>query len=86
MCSQKEYRWVILLIASSFFYVYNSFQYTVFIIVSILTIYFAARSIDSITNSTRAFLKSKKTSGPGKSAKHIKRLQTQSVNVSLLLH
>jgi len=57
---KKEYRWVILLIASSFFYVYNSFQYTAFIIVSILTIYFAARSIDSITNNTRTFLKSKK--------------------------
>ena len=57
---KKEYRWVILLIASSLIYVYNSFQYTAFIIVSILTIYFAARSIDSITNNTRTFLKSKK--------------------------
>ena len=61
MFPKKEYRWVILLIASSFFYVYNSYQYTVFIIVSILTIYFAAARIDSISADTRTFLKSKKT-------------------------
>lgn len=56
----KNYRWVILLIASSFFYVYNSFRYSAFILISIITIYLAACKIDSINDETKAFLKSKK--------------------------
>lgn len=56
----KNYRWVILLIASSFFYFYNSFRYSAFILISIITIYLTACKIDSINDETKAFLKSKK--------------------------
>lgn len=56
----KNYRWVILLAASGFFYVYNSFQYSAFIVVSIITVYLAALRIDAINAETKAFLKSKK--------------------------
>ena len=35
---KKEHRWVILLIASCFFYLYNSFRYAVFILVTILAV------------------------------------------------
>ena len=57
---KKEYRWVVLLIASSFFYVYNSFRYAAFILVSIITIYLAACKIDDLRKETKAFLKTKK--------------------------
>lgn len=57
---KREHRWVILLIASSFFYVYNSFQYSVFILITITTIYLAAHKIDSINADTKAFLRTKK--------------------------
>ena len=57
---KKEYRWVVLLIASSFFYVYNSFQYTAFILISIITIYIAACKMDSLRKETKSFLKTKK--------------------------
>ena len=56
----KNYRWVILLAASGFFYVYNSFQYSAFIVVSIITVYLAALRIDAINAGTKALLKSKK--------------------------
>lgn len=56
----RNYRWVILLAASCFFYVYNSFQYSAFIVVSIITVYLAALGMDKINAETKAFLKSKK--------------------------
>lgn len=57
---KKDHSWTVLLIASSFFYAYNSFRYCAFILLSILSIYAASRLIDNIGNETRAFLKSKK--------------------------
>lgn len=57
---RREHRWIILFVASSFFYVYNSFQYAVFILFSIITIFYAACRIDSINNETKSFLKTKK--------------------------
>lgn len=57
---KKEQRWVILLIASCFFYLYNSFRYAAFIVVTILTIYFAAVKMDDISAETRKTVKEKK--------------------------
>ena len=57
---KKEHRWVVLLIASSFFYVYNSFQYTVFILITIVTIYLAAGKMAAITAETKAAVKAHK--------------------------
>ncbi len=57
---KKEHRWVILLIASCFFYLYNSFRYSAFIIVTILTIYFAACRMDDISAATRRTVREKK--------------------------
>ena len=57
---KKEQRWVILLIASCFFYLYNSFRYAAFIVVTILSIYFAAVKMDDISAETRKTVKEKK--------------------------
>ncbi|MBQ3428620.1 MAG: MBOAT family protein [Mogibacterium sp.] len=57
---KKQYQWVVLLIASSFFYVYNSFQYTVFILVTIITIYLAATKMADISKYTKAEVKNHK--------------------------
>ena len=57
---KKQYQWVVLLIASSFFYVYNSFQYTVFIIITIVTVYLSARKMAAISKDTKAEVKAHK--------------------------
>ena len=57
---KKQYQWVVLLIASSFFYVYNSFQYTAFILVTIITIYLAANRMAVISAETKAEVKAHK--------------------------
>ena len=57
---KKQYQWVVLLIASSFFYVYNSFQYTAFILVTIITIYIAGNRMSAISAETRAEVKARK--------------------------
>ena len=44
----KKYQWVVLLAAGYFFYVYNSYRYTIFILFTTLTIYLAARIIESM--------------------------------------
>ena len=57
---KKEYRWVVLLIASGFFYVYNSFQYTAFILLTIITVYLAANKMAGISKDTKAAVKAHK--------------------------
>ena len=57
---KKEHRWVVLLIASCFFYVYNSFQYTAFILITIATIYLAANKMAGISKETKAEVKAHK--------------------------
>lgn len=57
---KKQYQWVVLLIASSFFYVYNSFQYSAFILVTIITIYLAANRMAAISSETKAYVKAHK--------------------------
>lgn len=62
--SKKEFQWVILLISSSVFYLYNSFRYSAFIAITILTVFFAAHKMTDIAASSRAYLKSKKDEMP----------------------
>ncbi|MBR2706549.1 MAG: MBOAT family protein [Mogibacterium sp.] len=57
---KKDCRWVVLLIASGFFYVYNSFQYTAFILVTIITIYLAANRMADISKETKAAVREHK--------------------------
>ena len=57
---KKEYRWVVLLIASGFFYVYNSFQYTSFILLTIITVYLAANKMAGISKDTKTAVKAHK--------------------------
>ena len=57
---KKQYQWVVLLIASSFFYIYNSFQYTAFILITIITIYLAANKMAAISKDTKAEVKAHK--------------------------
>lgn len=54
---RKEYRWTVLLAASYFFYVYNSYRYTAFILFTTVTVYLAGRRIQSIAENTSAEIK-----------------------------
>ena len=56
----KKYQWTVLLVASYFFYVYNSYKYTVFILFTTLTIYFAAAGIEKISADTKQKVRSMK--------------------------
>ena len=56
----KKYQWTVLLFASYFFYVYNSYKYTVFILFTTLTIYYAAVCIDKVSAETKQKVKSMK--------------------------
>lgn len=56
----KKYRWIVLLIASCFFYLYNSFTYSAFILTTIITIYLAAVRIEAIALSTKETVKANK--------------------------
>ena len=53
-------QWTVLLIASYFYYVYNSYKYTVFILFTTITIYLAARMISAISASASAKIKAQK--------------------------
>ena len=57
---KKEYRWVILLLAGCFFYVYNSFRYSAFIIITIVTIWLAANKMASVSEKTKETVKAMK--------------------------
>ncbi len=56
----KQYRWVVLLAASSFFYVYNSCRYAAFILVTAVTIYAAAGYMDRIAKDASAAARANK--------------------------
>lgn len=53
----KKYRWVILLFASSFFYVYNSYRYTVFIVLTVISIYLASCKISEMSENRKQTIK-----------------------------
>ena len=54
------YQWIILLGGSCFFYVYNSYQYSAFILFTIASIYLAAKAIQNISDTTSKTVKENK--------------------------
>jgi len=56
----KRHQWIVLLAASYFYYVYNSWKYTIFILFTTLTIYFAGAAMDRISKASKARVKEMK--------------------------
>ena len=76
-------RWVVLLAASYFFYVYNSYKYTAFILLTTATIYAAAVRMESISEKTKALIKEKKAELSREERKALKK-QAESRRKTLL--
>lgn len=57
----KKYQWVVLLIASFIFYMYNSYRFAFYIACTTASIYFAAKYIEDYARSTKELAKQKKT-------------------------
>ncbi len=57
---RREYRWTVLLAASYFFYIYNSYRYTAFILFTTVTIYLAGNWLSGISEKASAELKANK--------------------------
>lgn len=57
----KKYQWVVLLIASFIFYMYNSYRFAFYIVCTTASIYFAAKYIEDYARSTKNLAKKKKT-------------------------
>lgn len=57
----KKYQWVVLLIASFIFYMYNSYRFAFYIACTTASIYFAAKYIEDYARSTKDLAKKKKT-------------------------
>lgn len=55
-----SYQWIILLAGSCFFYVYNSYLYSAFILFTIISIYLAAKAIQSVADTTSKTVKENK--------------------------
>ena len=56
----RRYQWAVLLTASWFYYVYNSYRYSVFILVTTVTIYLAAGYLDRLSKESKAHIKEMK--------------------------
>lgn len=56
----RRYQWAVLLTASWGYYIYNSYRYSAFILVTTLTIYLAARQLDRISKDSKARVKEMK--------------------------
>lgn len=57
----KKYQWVVLLIASFIFYMYNSYRFAFYIVCTTASIYFAAKYIEDYARGTKELAKQKKT-------------------------
>lgn len=57
---RREYRWTVLLAASYFFYLYNSYRYAAFILITTGTIYLAGARMAGIAEKASAELKANK--------------------------
>ena len=57
----KKYQWVVLIIASFIFYMYNSYRFAFYIACTTASIYFAAKYIEDYARSTKDLAKKKKT-------------------------
>lgn len=56
----KKYQWVVLLVASFSFYLYNSYRYAFYILCTTITIFLAAKFIEKYAAETKALAKGKK--------------------------
>ena len=56
----KHHQWIVLLIASYYFYAYNSYKYMVFILFTTVTIYLAGRALDKTVRDASAKVKEMK--------------------------
>ena len=56
----KQHQWIVLLIASYFFYAYNSYKYMAFILATTLTVYWAGRTMEKISRDASAKAKEMK--------------------------
>jgi len=56
----KHHQWIVLLIASYYFYAYNSYKYMVFILFTTVTIYLAGRALDKTARDASAKVKEMK--------------------------
>ena len=56
----RKKQWIVLLTGSYFFYIYNSYQYAAFILVTTLTTFFAARAVDRISEETTQTVRARK--------------------------
>ena len=56
----KKYQWVVIFVASCFFYIYNSLLYSFYICFTITTIYLASLKIHSIQVNTKKTIKEHK--------------------------
>lgn len=57
----KKFQWVVLLVASFVFYMYNSYRFAFYILCTTASIYFAARYIEDYARKTKELAKSKKS-------------------------
>lgn len=56
----RRYQWAVLLTASWFYYLYNSYRYSAFILVTTVTIYLAAGYLDRLSKESKAHIKEMK--------------------------
>ena len=70
---RREYRWTVLLAASYFFYIYNSYRYMAFILVTTVTVYLAGRKLEDISEKASAELKANKGTWDREEKKAFKR-------------
>ena len=56
----KHHQWMVLLIASYFFYAYNSYKYMAFILLTTITIYLAGKALDKTVREASARAKEMK--------------------------
>ena len=79
----KRYQWVVLLAASYFFYLYNSYKYAAFILATTVTIYAAAMAIDRITAASKKKIREMKGIWEASEKKAFKK-KTESKNKAIL--
>ena len=81
----RRYQWIVLLAASYVFYVYNSFQYTIFILFTTATIFVAARGMESMAKATSATVKAHRDDWDRKARKAFKQKAKKKQQAVLVL-
>ena len=80
-----KYQWTVLLAGSCFFYIYNSYLYSVFILFTIATIYLATKSIQAISDTTSKTVKENKGVWDSDTKKKYKKDQNSKMQRILIL-